>query len=140
MQTIGSEGVSIMSMMNLRSPLAILGAIVMAGSLELGGSAKAADAPAMTPIEAAVADEQAVLDHVVGAEIDVARGRSHETLIQVEEAEIILLKAQQAGGYAAPQALAALEQARMDLDARNAKAGVKDLQAAETALKTPTQG
>ena len=55
------------------------------------------------------------------------------------EAEIILLKAQQAGGYSAPQALAALEQARMDLDGGTAKAGVKDLQTAEAALRTPTK-
>jgi hypothetical protein len=129
-----------MSMMNLRTPLAILGAVAMASSLDLAGSAKAADRQKMTQMQAAAADEQAVLDDVVGAEIDVARGRKNDPLVQVQEAEIVLLKALQAGGYAAPQALAALEQARMDLDRHSAEAGVKDLRIAEAALKTPTKG
>jgi hypothetical protein len=126
-----------MSTMNVRSPLAILGAVLLASSLELAGSAKAADGQPMTQMREAAADEQVVLDDIVGAEIDIARGRWRDTVIQVEEAEIILLKAQQAGGYSAPQALAALEQARTDLDSRSDKAGVKDLQTAEAALQTP---
>jgi hypothetical protein len=129
-----------MSMMNARSPLAILGAVLLASSLDLAGSAKAADARPMTQMQAAAADEQVALDDIVGAEIDCARGRWRDTVIQVQEAEITLLKGQQAGEYAAPQALAALEQARMDLDTRSDKAGVKDLKAAEAALRTPTKG
>jgi len=93
----------------------------------------------MTQMQAAAADEQVVLEDVVGAQIDAARGRQRDTLIQVQEAEITLLKAQQAGGYAAPQALAALEQARMELDGGSAKTGLKDLQTAEAALQTPTK-
>jgi hypothetical protein len=91
-------------------------------------------------MQAAAADEQVVLDDIVGAEIDSARGRWRDMVIQVQEAEITLLKGQQAGEYAAPQALAALERARMDLDTHSEKAGVKDLQAAEAALRTPTKG
>jgi hypothetical protein len=128
-----------MSTMNARSPLAILGAVLLASSLELAGSAKAADGQPMTQMQEAAADEQVVLDDIVGAEIDVARGRWRDTVIQVQEAEIILLKGQQAGEYSAPQALAALEQARMDLDSRSTEAGVKDLQTAEAALQTPTK-
>jgi hypothetical protein len=128
-----------MSTMNVRSPLAILGAVLLASSLQLAGSAKAADGQPMTQMQEAAADEQVVIEDIVGAEIDVAHGRWRDTLIQVQEAEITLLKAQQAGGYAAPQALAALEQARMDLDGHSDKAGVKDLQTAEAALKTPTK-
>jgi hypothetical protein len=129
-----------MSMMNARSPLAILGAVLLASSLDLAGSAKAADAQPTTQMQAAAADEQVVLDDIVGAEIDSARGRWRDMVIQVQEAEITLLKGQQAGEYAAPQALAALERARMDLDTHSEKAGVKDLQAAEAALRTPTKG
>lgn len=129
-----------MSMMNARSPLAILGAVVLAASLDLAAPAKAADAQRMTPMQAAAADEQVVLEDIVGAEIDAARGRQRDTLIQVQEAEITLLKAQQAGGYAAPQTLAALEQARMELDSGSTKTGMKDLQTAEAALRTPTKG
>jgi hypothetical protein len=124
--------------MNVRSPLAILGAVLLASSLQLAGSAKAADGQPMTQMQEAAADEQVVLDDIVGAEIDCARGHWRDTVIQVQEAEITLLKGQQAGEYAAPQALAALEQARMDLDDGTAKAGVKDLQTAEAALRTPT--
>jgi hypothetical protein len=128
-----------MSTMNVRSPLAILGAVLLASSLQLAGSAKAADGQPMTQMQEAAADEQVVLDDIVGAEIDCARGHWRDTVIQVQEAEITLLKGQQAGEYAAPQALAALEQARMDLDDGTAKAGVKDLQTAEAALRTPTK-
>jgi len=128
-----------MSTMNSRSPLAILGAVLLASSLDLAGSAKAADGQPMTQMQAAAADEQVVLQDVVGAQIDAARGHRRDTLIQVQEAEITLLKAQQAGGYAAPQALAALEQARMELDGGSAKTGLKDLQTAEAALQTPTK-
>ena len=128
-----------MSTMNARSPLAILGAVLLASSLQLAGSAKAADGQPMTQMQAAAADEQVVLDDVVGAEIDSARGHWRDTVIQVQEAEITLLKGQQAGEYSAPQALAALEQARMDLDSSITEAGVKDLQTAEAALKTPTK-
>ena len=128
-----------MSTMNVRSPLAILGAVLLASSLQLAGSAKAADGQPMTQMQEAAADEQVVLDDIVGAEIDCARGHWRDTVIQVQEAEITLLKGQQAGEYAAPQALAALEQARMDLDGGTAKAGVKDLQTAEAALRTPTK-
>ncbi len=128
-----------MSTMNSRSPLAILGAVLLASSLDLAGSAKAADGQPMTQIQAAAADEQVVLEDVVGAQIDAARGHRRDTLIQVQEAEITLLKAQQAGGYAAPQALAALEQARMELDSGSAKTGLKDLRTAEAALQTPTK-
>jgi hypothetical protein len=127
------------STMNVRSPLAILGAVLLASSLQLAGSAKAADGQPMTQMQEAAADEQVVLDDIVGAEIDCARGHWRDTVIQVQEAEITLLKGQQAGEYAAPQALAALEQARMDLDGGTAKAGVKDLQTAEAALRTPTK-
>jgi hypothetical protein len=128
-----------MSTMNVRSPLAILGAVLLASSLQLAGSAKAADGQPMTQMQEAAAHEQVVLDDIVGAEIDCARGHWRDTVIQVQEAEITLLKGQQAGEYAAPQALAALEQARMDLDGGTAKAGVKDLQTAEAALRTPTK-
>jgi hypothetical protein len=129
-----------MSMMNARLPFAILGTVLLASSLDLAGSAKAADGQPMTQMQAAAADEQVVLEDIVGAEIDAAHGRRRDTLIQVQEAEITLLKAQQAGGYTVPQALAALEQARMDLDSGRAKTGVKDLQTAEAALRTPTKG
>src|SRR5260370_11319747 len=132
--TVGSEGVSVMSTMNARSPLAILGAVLLASSLELAGSAKAADGQPMTQMQEAAADEQVVLDDIVGAEIDVARGRWRDTVIQVQEAEIILLRAQQAGGYSAPQVLAALEQARMDLGSRSTAVGGKDIPTAEAAL------
>jgi hypothetical protein len=64
-----------MSMMNARSPFAILGAIVLASSLGSAGSARAADGQPATQMQAAAAaDEQAVLD-IFAAEIDVTHGR-----------------------------------------------------------------
>jgi hypothetical protein len=53
-----------MSTMNSRSPLAILGAVLLASSLDLAGSAKAADGQPMTQMQAAAADEQVVLEDV----------------------------------------------------------------------------
>jgi hypothetical protein len=126
-----------MSTMN-GSSLAVLGAFVLVSSLAIAGSAKAADGQPTTHMQAAAADEQAVLADIVRAEINLDRGRG--TVNQVEKAETILLNAQQSGAYRASKTLAALEQARSDIGTRNAKAEVKDLQAAEAALRTPTHG
>ena len=124
-----------MSTMN-GSPLAVLGAFVLVSSLAIAGSAKAADGQPTTHMQAAAADEKAALADIVRAEINLNHGRG--TVNQVEKAETILLNAQQSGEYRAPKALTALEQARTDLGSRDAKAEVKDLQAAKAALQTPT--
>ena len=125
-----------MSTVNARCPFAILGAVILASGLGIAGSAKAADGQPTTQMQNAAADEQTVLRDILGAEADVTHGRRLSTLNHVEEAETTLLNAQQAGEYHAPQALAALEQAKADLRSRSAKVEVHDLQTAEVALPT----
>jgi hypothetical protein len=129
----------------IRTPVieALLSAALVAaivGLAPLVAHAAAAPAAKETAMAGkAAADEQRAIDDIVGARDALDRGRVHTAMACTEQAETILLNAQQSSAYRDPGALKALE--TVDASLRHGSADVKNasqsLRKAEQALHAP---
>jgi hypothetical protein len=116
-----------------------LAALLGAAGLVFGFGAPvdAAPMPATPPqAQMTVADEQHALDDIAKARDDLDHGRRRAALNRAEDAETVLLNAQEAG-IQRPQALKALETAEDALRHGSTKGVMQDLRGAEAALRAP---